>query len=154
MLFATLSSVLLSATSPAALNTEFLGSEINNGENGPWMRYDVAVANPSDAPVEVTYCPKESRLLEQDPDRVQIIDGFAVSLDGAPRSFDCVNSVIEGGKTAKVGVYFRRFINGFNRGYGRSVILRTSAGDIFIRNGEATLMEERVTHVSNGAAAQ
>ena len=154
MLFTSLASVALSVSTPAVLSAEFIGSEANNGENGPWLRYDVAITNPSDEPVEVTYCPNESRLLEQDPDTVQIIGGYAVSLDGADRSFTCVDNVIEGGNSTRVAVYFRRLLNGFNRAYGRSVILRTSAGDIFIRNGEAKLMDERVTHVANGSAAQ
>lgn len=147
MAFSPLAALLFGSMSiPAPVSAEFVGYQFNDADNALWERFDVRLTNTTSDETSLSLCPTESKLLVAEPrvgSRIRTLGmtGSAVSLDGASWGFDCAERILPVGESVTVSLYFRSWVNSWNRRWGRSVLLSTSHGDFFVREGEVTLLE-------------
>lgn len=148
MSFTSLLTLLFSAAAGASpISAEFVDWSFNDADNAIFERYDVRLTNTAGEEATLSLCPPDSRLLVAEPvgrsgtrTRTTGMTASALALDGSAWDFDCVDRVLAAGESATVSIYFRSWVNNWNRRFGRSVVLSTSLGEFFVREGEVTLL--------------
>lgn len=147
MALSTLAALLLGAISiTTPVSADFVGYEFNDADNALWERFDVRLTNTASDETRLALCPTESKLLVAEPlggsrTRTLSMTGSAVALDDSAWDFDCAERILPAGESVTVSLFFRSWVNSWNRRWGRSVVLSTSLGDFFVREGEVTLLE-------------
>lgn len=136
--------MLLSALSAATLTISpgpapdvtaaFDGYRRRSDEATAWERFDVVLSNTTQEPRTLSLCPSKASQIFR-THRTFTNAGFAIGFDGKGWDFNCGSRVIAPGTSVKVSVYFREVWSTFpyeNEAFERSVLIRTSLGDIAI----------------------
>lgn len=110
----------------------FDGYRRRSDEATGWEQFDVTVSNTEQEPRTLSLCPSKAYQIFR-THRTFTNGGFAIGFDGKGWDFNCGSKVIAPGKSVKVSVYFREvwsMVPYENENFERSVLLRTSLGDI------------------------
>jgi len=125
---------------PIAL--EYRGQILRDNLGALYRRYDLTLANTSDAPETFAMCPRDAKVLRIFRGRAQRVHGHAISLDRPSWSFDCGERTLAPGETVDLSVYFRPFWPYFRSGANQSVFMNTSHGTFRLRHGKVERIEE------------